>query len=280
MKPFNPLILIPIILCLISSIGISEIYLHRLVQLNQCKEISLELSIKKLSLRRHEKDFFFRKQDKYLNKWQQTLKELKKEFDLAHTCFSVWDIQTDLITQMKLNLKGYESNFIILTSELNKSDKQSLSMLNSLMALQERLEKLAKIEDNNIYAQTLAIRQHLLEYITSKQAISLQLLIDNVMAISQWQDVSPKLKQELEAYLKKVRALKQFIESHQYSYEAGTMGQMRSDIHKIEEILPTLTQAIDVKIINQNTLRWLMYLVILLLIYVTYRIVNRMQINT
>lgn len=180
---------------------------------------------------------------------------------------------------MKLNLKSYEANFIVLTSELDKSDKQSLSMLNSLMALQERLEKLAKIEDNNVYAQTLAIRQHLFEYITSKQAISLQLLGNNVMAISQWQDVSKKLKLELEGYLKKVNTLKQFIESHQYSHEAGTMGQMRSDIHKIEEILPKLTQAIDVKISNHHTIRWVIYLVILLLIYVTYRIINRMQIN-
>ncbi len=272
---FSPLSLIPICLCIIVSVAINEAYLYRYNRLHQCQTLTTELSISQLSLRRHEKDYFFRKQDKYLTQWKKRLSQLKHNFSLISQCFTDSDKSAALISEGKLRLKGYENNFIILVSEIDIEDKQSLNMLNNLMSQQEVLEKITKIKDVNVYAQTLAIRQHLFEYITSEQAISLQLLKSNVVELSQWEGLGGQLKVELASYLRQISILKRLIESHQYSHEAGTMGNMRSDIHKLEEIIPTLTQINRQKIATHFQLRWLTYLIILLSIYASYRIIKR-----
>lgn len=251
--------------------------MHHQNKLYQCQLLTQELSIKQLSLRRHEKDLFFRKQQKYLKRWQQMLSELKQDFDQIKPCFAGSEPHVDFISDSILKLKSYEASFLLLVSELNKEDKQSLSILNSLVAQQELLEKRAKITDNNVYAQTLAIRQHLFEYITSEQAISLQLLSNNVQSLSQWTGLGSELQSELSRYLKQINTLKQFVESHQYSHEAGTMGKMRSNIHRIEEILPKLMRYLEGKADIYQSLRWVVYLLILLTALFSYHFIKRIR---
>ncbi|WP_076415902.1 hypothetical protein [Shewanella sp. UCD-KL12] len=279
MKTLSPLALIPIYLSIIISLGLNEAYLYRYNQLNLCHSLTTQLSINQLSLRRHEKDYFFRKQQKYLSQWRQRLSQLKQNFSSVSQCFNEGTQSADLIAEGEQRLNGYQTNFMVLVSELDKEDKQSLSMLNNLMSQQEVLEKTTKIEDTNIYAQTLAIRQHLFEYITSEQAISLELLSTNVYELNQWEGISSKLKIELDSYLKQISILKQFVESHQYSHEAGTMGAMRSNIHKLEEIIPALAQIIEQKIDNHHKVRWLLYLIILVSVFATLRIIRRTYIK-
>lgn len=274
MKTLNLLLTIPIVLCIIMNLAINESYLYLQNELYQCKMLTTELSIKQLSLRRHEKDFFFRKQQKYLDKWKEQIIDLKRDFQTIKPCFDD-SLQVTVIAGSTSELNNYEASFLVLASELHNSDKQSLSMLNSLMSQQELLEKRAEIEDINIYAQTLGIRQHLFEYITSEQAISLQLLSNNVAALSQWANLSHELQTALNLYIKQLNTLQQFVESHQYSHEAGTMGKMRSSIHKIEALLPQLMDYLDSKIELNQSLRVFMYFLILLLIYITYRLTIR-----
>lgn len=275
MKTLSPIALISIFLSIIVSLSLNEAYLYRYSQLHQCHSLTTELSINQLSLRRHEKDYFFRKQQKYLSQWRNRLSQLKHNFSLVSQCFDETAKSADLIAEGEQRLKGYQTNFMVLVSELDKEDKQSLNMLNNLMSQQEILEKTTKAEDTNIYAQTLAIRQHLFEYITSEQAISLQLLSTNVFELSQWTGISSKLKIELDSYLKQISILKQFVESHQYSHEAGTMGAMRSNIHKLEEIIPALAKIIEQKIDTHQKIRWLLYLIILVSVFATLRMIKR-----
>ncbi|WP_394204435.1 hypothetical protein [Shewanella waksmanii] len=217
---------------------------------NDCYIQVLKLHNQHLMLRRHEKDYLLRNQIEYKETWEKQLAAVKQATEQFGHCLT--PNAAPQIASLKSSLSQYETDFHRLVTELKSANQQDLQILNRLMNEQEQLELLGRDDNVNIYAQTLAIRQHLFTYITSENPISLQLLSNKVQTLSQWAIDNQEMTQLINLYSDTIKELQILLQSRQYTHERGTMGSMRKHIHAFEDKLAHYQQTLQ----PQQTLLW------------------------
>ncbi|WP_028774931.1 hypothetical protein [Shewanella waksmanii] len=202
---------------------------------NDCYVQVLKLQQQHLMLRRHEKDYLLRQQIEYKETWEKRLAQVKQQTEHFGHCLT--RNTASQMAGLKGSLSQYETDFHRLITELKSANQQDLQILNRLMNEQEQLELLGREYNVNVYAQTLAIRQHLFTYITSENPISLQLLSNKVQTLSQWSSDNQELAHLISLYSDTIKELQILLQSRQYTHERGTMGSMRKHIHAFEDKL-------------------------------------------
>ncbi|REL25295.1 methyl-accepting chemotaxis protein [Thalassotalea euphylliae] len=201
-----------------------------------------------LQLRRHEKDFLARKDLKYVDKYQASMTQLKSEVSQLAKQFQLLGWDASQIQTMQTVLADYQSSF---TTLVNTQQKIGLHPKDGLYgALRDAVhdvETLIGKDDYQLLSGMLQLRRNEKDfmlrldekYVTRLQS-NVTKLIEDVKASAFDGDKQANITRLLTSYQNAFLNLANEQGKLGLDQNSGIQGQMRSTIHRVEEILEQL----------------------------------------
>ena len=201
-----------------------------------------------LQLRRHEKDFLARKNLKYVDSYQAAMTELNTEVQQLATEFQALGWDTSHANTMQSVLNAYESDFSELVGVqqvigLHPKD----GLYGALRSAVHSVETLIGKDDYQLLSGMLQLRRNekdfmlrLDEKYVSRLQGNVSKLISEVELSSFDNDKQAEIVELLNAYQTAFLNLVNEQRKLGFDQNAGIQGQMRTTIHRVDEILEQL----------------------------------------
>ncbi|MEI4549108.1 methyl-accepting chemotaxis protein [Pseudoalteromonas spongiae] len=263
---------------------------NQMAELGSELALSKELSNNMLMLRRHEKDFLLRKNEKYVDKFNQRIVLIKQNIHALHNAL-------DTIPSLKLQLSDtldlieqYETQFLTLVALDKRIGLTKDQGLRQAFNLAETQLKEAVLTTGDTNAISSMVRLVLLEN-------DFQSSLD-IAAKNQAQEKLSTVKTYLTTYntVSATATLANFenaaanladaLKQRGLSEEEGLRGALRGSIHQVESTLNQLTTGINAEI--SDTLQvskkqgamvsgLITVVISIILLWQTYRIIHRLH---
>lgn len=224
--------------------GLSFLYLenslnqNNLASLNDVKLGLRDIQISMLQLRRNEKDFLLRKDEKYKGLFESKVKETNELIINLKSTLQLSEIPLGNIEMIAQQLNQYNKSFLLLV-EASKSKGLNKSQGNygQLRQATHQLEKEMK-NSNDTQSQVLllTIRRHEKDFLLRADEKYITYLHQSAELLSSKLD-SPKSIQLLDEYILNFDSLVKTSQVIGLDSKSGIQGKMRSEVREMETLL-------------------------------------------
>lgn len=215
--------------------------------------ISIEhLNAGMLTLRKNEKDFLARKDEKYVQQFSQNLESLNADIqELKSLNASLHFDQNNELEGLEKIFASYNKTFLaiaVMQKEIGLTPKTGLygALRSSVHKAEETIKQL---EDYELLAEMLMLRRREKDFMLRFDTKYIDKFKQDIIAIHETladRDFPPALHQQVEsdlrAYERDFLKLASKMEELGLNPKAGLFGQLRSTIHESEEKLAALSE--------------------------------------
>lgn len=247
----------------------------RIGKLNEIMLTKQEIEGKILELRKHEKDFIARKDNKYIDKFSAAKQEfdvliLRLEDDLADQGLSI-----DAAKKLEQLVAQYSSNVIDLSeaqTEVGLDHKSGL--YGSLRSAVHEVESLAKAEQEyELLFHMLMLRRNEKDFMLRRDMKYLEKFDRNIQkfeATAASLDISSadQIQQKLTIYQNDFKALVNKESEIGLTEKDGLLGALRATIHSSDEALLQLEEYVNDRILQSTQDKYRNIIVIIALLFV------------
>jgi methyl-accepting chemotaxis protein len=258
----------------------------------QSKQNKIEL----LTLRRNEKDFLMRLNDKYVEAFNENTTKLKhdiKEIQLSNIQLEI--IAPESFDNLLRNLNNYQAMFSQLVSTHHLIGlNQSIGLRGELRKAVHEIESILKSTQSvQLTADMLMLRRNEKDFIIRKSIKYQAKFEKNIQVFSRHLessslDSSQKsvINQKLNIYQTKFMTLIQAYQALGLDKSSGIQGQMRDAVHQTEALFEELSNVVTQKISQENhsiktlliaTTIALLLLVVAAVLAIAYSIISRLN---
>ncbi|CDU07997.1 Methyl-accepting chemotaxis protein [Vibrio coralliirubri] len=281
-------------LTLFISVFIYAIYeqfsLDKLESLEIAATENLRSSVDLLTLRRHEKDFLSRHDQKYAERFDKTAATLNQRLVMLNQTLTSHELHlTDQMTKISDTLHQYQKQFHQIVNQVNDIERTTppLGFVATLDGKRTTLK--SAIESESSLALELALLEliekdfHYLAHINSQTNAA---LTNALVEFEPYSQTSIATEQAYSEYKAAVETLLVANSNLGLSAELGLRGALRSNVHQteqaIEEVQNEISQAITAAVRNtQNMLHLfgaaIVALLSLLLVFIGRNILGRIK---
>ncbi|MEZ9547369.1 MULTISPECIES: methyl-accepting chemotaxis protein [Vibrio] len=281
-------------LTLFISVFIYAIYeqlsLNKLESLELAATENLRSSVDLLTLRRHEKDFLSRHDQKYAERFDKTADTLNQRLVTLNQTLTSHELHlTDQMTKISDTLHQYQKQFHQIVNQVNDIERTTppLGFVATLDGKRTALK--SAIESESSLALELALLEliekdfHYLAHINSQTNAA---LTNALVEFEPYSQTSIATEQAYSEYKAAVETLLVANSNLGLSAELGLRGALRSNVHQteqaIEEVQNEISQAITAAVRNtQNMLHLfgaaIVALLSLLLVFIGRNILGRIK---
>lgn len=275
--------LILINLTLLLGVGVYAYYeqvsLDRLSSLEHAAKDNLSSSVDLLMLRRHEKDFLARRNEKYISRFDETFDHLSHRID--HLQATLLSHQLDLEQQhleIVSTLNQYQSQFHQLAQQVNETYVENQGLTAQLAAVRSDLKSaVAKEEDFVLKIILLELVESELSYLADSNETSIANYEQSMVHFSTFNHlplaVDDLFAQYQTAAIRHIDAVKKLG----LTPSQGMRGVLRTNVHITEQAIEQLQGNIDAVIVAhgqsiKNQLHLIGGIIVLLLSLLLYLI--------
>ncbi|NQZ33090.1 MAG: HAMP domain-containing protein [Oceanospirillaceae bacterium] len=226
-------------------------------QHSQQQILLFKISNSMLSLRRHEKDFFARKNLKYIDKFESTFSNIVSQTNLLAEEISGNEIDTKVLMAAKKKLDIYHQRFssmLAIQQKIGLSSKQGL-----YGKLRSSVHQIEALLSNHLAQQLtidmLMLRRHEKDFMLRSDAAYLKEFDTRVSQFksdthlsSLSREVKNTLLNVLETYVTNFHMLVEAYQTKGLSENLGLRLQMRDAVHDVESQINTLEEHISATI--------------------------------
>jgi methyl-accepting chemotaxis protein len=226
--------------------------LQRLQSLEKASSDNLSSGIDLLMLRRHEKDFLARKDDKYTQRFDQTFDELENRLNTLSTQLAAHELEFAQSTnEIAETLLQYKQQFHVLVAQTKRIEGNSDSYV-SLLATARSALKAKAIELQNLPLKVTLFELMEADYrYLSEPTIDNQETFENALVNFSLLLVKyPDISDYFQTYRQQAEALQQANLVLGLSPNKGLRGKLRNNVHKTEESIAALQSEIVDEVAN------------------------------
>ncbi len=258
----------------------------------QSKQNKIEL----LTLRRNEKDFLMRLDEKYADTFKQNSAKLTqdiKQIQLSNLQLNI--IAAESFDELLANLDNYHSMFskLVSTHQLIGLN-QNIGLRGELRKAVHEIESILKeTQSIQLTADMLMLRRNEKDFIIRKNIKyqakfekNIQVFITNLQSSSLNSSQKSLINQKLDIYQTKFITLIQANQELGLDKSTGYQGQMRAAVHQTEALFEELSNVITQRIFQENqniknllitTTIILLLLVVAAVLAIAYSIISRLN---
>lgn len=199
-----------------------------------------------LQLRRNEKDFLARKDEKYIGKFQKNVAVIKAHSaDLKRT-FKDFDLSVSNINQFDDILSQYQRTFERLNQQQKEIGyKTELGLQGRLMIAYKAIREKVGQDDHKALGELYQLRAIEKEFMLQPADDALTQMADAVAKSSQLSTIAPNL---LADYDRAFSAIYESKKEFGFGPKLGILGNMRATVHKTETLLEEIVASNRAKI--------------------------------
>ena len=248
-----------------------------------------------LTLRRKEKDFLARKEQKYLDEFAHESDHLQSQLLTLRSNLDAIAVANPSVAELAILLKEYENTFRQLTRQQKKiglgPTKGLYGSLRQAVHLAE--ESIRNNNDQRLLADMLTLRRNEKDFMLRHDMQYVKRLQKNFAVMQTDLDISntdvqtkQQIRQHLRRYHADFMALVEASQVRGLTHHDGMMGKMRAAFHKAEVMLLKMTRQLDIRISaaeaylhNSNNIFSLLFVgaIIVLLSWFAFSILNPLQ---
>jgi len=199
-----------------------------------------------LQLRRNEKDFLARKDEKYIGKFQKNVQAIKGESAQLKRTFKNFDLSVEKINQFDAILSEYQRTF----EKLNQ--QQKVIGYKTDLGLQGRLQNASNTLLNSIASSDFQAYSELYRLRNIEKQFLLQPSESSFTTMSEAINQANKLRsvnaEQLSQYSRAFDALYEAKQVFGFNQKLGILGNMRKTVHKTETLLKDIVASNKQKI--------------------------------
>lgn len=199
-----------------------------------------------LQLRRNEKDFLARKDEKYIGKFQKNVQAIKGESAQLKRTFKNFDLSMEKINQFDAILSEYQRTF----EKLNQ--QQKVIGYKTDLGLQGRLQNASNTLLNSIASSDFQAYSELYRLRNIEKQFLLQPSESSFTTMSEAINQANKLRsvnaEQLSQYSRAFDALYEAKQVFGFNQKLGILGNMRKTVHKTETLLKDIVASNKQKI--------------------------------
>ena len=199
-----------------------------------------------LQLRRNEKDFLARKDEKYIGKFQKNVQAIKRESAQLKRTFKNFDLSVEKINQFDAILSEYQRTF----EKLNQ--QQKVIGYKTDLGLQGRLQNASNTLLNSIASSDFQAYSELYRLRNIEKQFLLQPSESSFTTMSEAINQANKLRsvnaEQLSQYSRAFDALYEAKQVFGFNQKLGILGNMRKTVHKTETLLKDIVASNKQKI--------------------------------
>ncbi len=250
--------LILINLTLLLGVGIYAYYeqssFTRLSSLEHAASNNLNSSVDLLMLRRHEKDFLARKQDKYITKFDDRFEQLMQRIQVLHTTLASHDIHLDQQhSEITSTLVQYQSEFHQLAQITSRLYGDDLSLTTQLSSSREALKRVVT-EQNDIVLKIalLELVEAELGYLASPSEQNLNAFTQSLATFSSLPNIPINVLAYFDRYKDLAVQHMDKVVTLGLTPNKGVRGSLRNNVHVTEQAIARVQGQINSVIINES----------------------------
>lgn len=233
--------------------------------LSKMKTAILDINIVALQLRRNEKDFLLRQDDKYRKSFEDNYIKITALIDQLDT-----RMQQISVADLQASFEQYKRHFLALVGSMKQRglDKDSGSY-GQLRAATHDLEALLyqqKQTDNLV--TLLTVRRHEKDYMLRQDEKYLDALFEQLAKLQASVDDTPEISSSITSYQRAIARYKNLDLAIGLTPEEGLRGKMRQSTHRAEALLSESTTALSQYIERQS--RWAFWLSLVIFLLVSF----------
>ncbi len=240
-----------------------------------------------LELRRNEKDFLARKDIKYVDKFSEQMNLLQQSIKVLKHDFSEAGFSVPEVNSLTNTLAKYKSHFTQLVSLQKKIGLHAKDALyGDLRSAVHNVEELIGTDDFAVLSGMLRLRRNEKDFmlrLDEKYVLKLQnnavTLLDRVDNSDFSPDKKQKVGQLLSDYQRAFLDLVSMQKQLGLNARAGLLGEMRSTVHKVDDIMKLLVTksetAVNENIIFVNTLAYSLFFIVLVVASASAWLISR-----
>ncbi len=199
-----------------------------------------------LQLRRNEKDFLARKDEKYIGKFQKNVQAIKEQSAQLKETFRNFDLSVEKINQFDAILSEYQRTF----EKLNQ--QQKVIGYKTDLGLQGRLQNASDTLLNSIASSDFQAYSELYRLRNIEKQFLLQPSESSFTTMSEAINQANKLRsvnaEQLSQYSRAFDALYEAKQVFGFNQKLGILGNMRKTVHKTETLLKDIVASNKQKI--------------------------------
>ncbi|GAA0823357.1 methyl-accepting chemotaxis protein [Colwellia asteriadis] len=232
------ILLAAVILALLLLLATTSFFNHQLKQMEQLKSHIQQLSIFSLQLRRSEKDFILRKNEKYIEKFNKNYQSLTLTLDNIDELNRSVSVNIE-IHKLREVFASYNEKFLMLTQLMIEQglDKNS-GQYALLRDATHQLEEFLTLE-NDLTSQVLllTIRRHEKDYMLRNESKYIESIISALGELSVRESRNKDAVAFINSYQNAMSSFAKLNTIIGLTPNEGVMGEMRSATHNAEELL-------------------------------------------
>lgn len=239
------ILLFAVVLGLLFILASNSYFSNQLQQFAQARSSVQQLNIAALQLRRHEKDFIFRKERKYLNEHASTYRDLTEKLAQLHDINNSIDAKIS-VSELSTLFQQYRQQFIALSEAMiEKGLNKNEGRLGELRNASHQLEDVFNaINDHEKSILLLTIRRHEKDYMLRKETSYLTKLYDNISLLENSLLDNTNALELVDQYENAITKYAATDKAIGLSKTDGITGEMRQTIHSVKSVLDqTVMQA-------------------------------------
>ncbi|MGB1199277.1 MAG: methyl-accepting chemotaxis protein [Thalassotalea sp.] len=201
-----------------------------------------------LQLRRHEKDFLARKDLKYFDKFQSTIKDINHDLSLLETAFNGYEQEINDITRLQRVVTDYSALFSKVVTQqkqigLNPKD----ALYGKLRAAVQDIETLLGDKNALLLSNILQLRRNEKDFMLrldlkylAKWQNNAAIFIDNVNSAQLISNEKSQIVNKISTYQTSFEALVKAQQSMGLDSNSGLLKEMRAIVHTVDELTERL----------------------------------------
>ncbi|WP_299690092.1 methyl-accepting chemotaxis protein [uncultured Vibrio sp.] len=221
-----------------------QISLDRLESLERTASENVKSSVDLLMLRRYEKDFLLRREQKYVLWFDETAKELEQRLAALNTTLTSHELHlSDKMSIISETLRKYQAQFHQLVYQVNDINRVELPM--GYVAVLD--EKRSDLKEVIAHEENLALELALLElfekdyhYLADINSDTSNALATALTVFESYAQTSISTEQSYNAYKEAVNSLMHANAELGLSAELGLKGALRANVHETEKAINTI----------------------------------------
>ncbi|CAH9058548.1 hypothetical protein PSECIP111951_01894 [Pseudoalteromonas holothuriae] len=248
-------------IALVVMLGVIIYEAKMMLQLNNAIQYSKELNVHQLTMRKHEKNFLFYKEENSLDKFDDEYAKLQNTLALLEQTFAHFDIEANKLNDFERLAKQYNTDFqhvVTLQKAIGLHPKDAL--YGELRAAVHGVETLLKERENyELLSTMLHLRRAEKDFMLRLDTKYLTKLLSLVSTFSEQiksagfpSGYQNELLRLLNEYQTKFQALVDAQVELGLHLDDGALGQMKSSVERSEELVTEVVAATQ-KVISTSS---------------------------
>ncbi len=247
-------------LLLLSSISIAGLLIlvtllntsiNSISELEKADAELVEIRAEMLELRKHEKDFMLRKDMKYKDKFEKTVKKLHKHTTHAGDLLEKYDLDISKLVKFDKSIYIYEKAFyklIIKQQEIGLNPKDAL--YGTLRTTVQKVQDIAKRSaNNNLLAQVYDLRKQEKDFMLRRDMKYVEKFGSKIDKLIN--STNGDTKNNLIAYKKNFLTLVKAEKEIGLTPNVAIQGTMRKAVHSCSELIVSILKDTEKSIVNE-----------------------------